>query len=335
MPWRAERWLLGGRFAFESDSRALLRLVDWAFAGLPPHRFETHAAPFRIRLRLINGALSRRSPAAAERSAASAQRGIRARVEPSAVRTLSGPGGLLCGIMNAHNFALLSPRDRTGLVVASADKLLHPYHVRYELLEFSVFMLAARAQALVPLHGGCIGRRGRGLLLIGDSGAGKSTLSLHSMLRGLQLLAEDAVFVRPEPLRATGIANFLHLRPDAVRFIDDPVIRRRLQRSPVIHRRSGVQKLEIDLRSWAGAICRSPVTMEGVIFLSAGSGRPRLVTALKPRQMAQRLRASQPYASTQPGWQALTRQLARVPAFEVRRARHPAETAEAIAALLG
>ncbi len=318
MPWRAEHWLLGGRFAFEGDSRALLRLVESAFAGLPPHRLAPGAKAFRIRLRLSDGAARRRLSA-----------------EPPAVRTLSGPGQLLCGIMDAHNFALLSPPERTGLVVASADRLQHPYHVRYELLEFAVFTLAARAQALVPLHGGCVARTGRGLLLIGDSGAGKSTLSLHSVLQGLELLAEDAVFVRPEPLQATGIANFLHLRPDAVRFIDDAVTRRRVERSPFIHRRSGVKKLEIDLRTWAGAICPKPVTIAGVIFLSAASAGRRLVTPVSRRQMLQRLQASQPYASTQPGWRALMRRLGTVPALELRRARHPNETAATLAAILG
>jgi len=38
--------LLGGRFQFESDSPQLLRLVDSAYSGLPPHRLSTvRAAP--------------------------------------------------------------------------------------------------------------------------------------------------------------------------------------------------------------------------------------------------------------------------------------------------
>ena len=49
---------------------------------------------------------------------------------------------------------------------------------RYEMLEFAVFTLASRVQGVVPLHAACIGRRGRGLLLMGDSGAGKSTAAL-------------------------------------------------------------------------------------------------------------------------------------------------------------
>lgn len=324
MRWRARLWLLGGRFEFESDSPALLRLVKLAYGGLPSQRFSAHSAPFRIRLRL--------SEARTSRSRAS-QSGRSARVP--ALRTLSGPGGLLCASMDTHNFAVLSPRERAGLIVASVDNLPQPYHVRYELIEFSVFTLAARAQALVPLHGGCVGRKGRGVLLIGESGAGKSTLALQSVLRGLELLAEDAVFVQPERLLATGVANFLHVRRDGLRFIEDAAIARRIERSPIIRRRSGVRKFEVDLRRWGGAVSRTPMRIEGVVFLSphptASAG---LVSAVGYRQMVQRLRAAQTYAATQPGWSRLMQQLAGVRAFEVRRGKHPADAAEAIAQLL-
>jgi len=44
--------LLGGRFQFESDSPQLLRLVDSAYSGLPPHRLSTVAPRLRVRLLL-------------------------------------------------------------------------------------------------------------------------------------------------------------------------------------------------------------------------------------------------------------------------------------------
>src|ERR1017187_6681901 len=167
MAWRTRLQLLGPRFRFESNSRQLLRLVKVAYAGLPPHRFSPNAAPFRIRLRLV------------------ASNALRTTPEPPSLKTLSGPGGLLCGIMDAANFAVLSPNERSGLVVVSRDMLRHPYHVRYELIEFVVFTLASRAQGLVSLHAACVGRSGRGLLLMGSSGTGKSTLALQCLMQGL------------------------------------------------------------------------------------------------------------------------------------------------------
>src|SRR3546814_14776308 len=47
---------------------------------------------------------------------------------------------------------------------------------------------------------------------------------------------------------ATGVANFLHVRADALDGIEDVAARRWIARSPVIPRRSGVEKFEVDLR---------------------------------------------------------------------------------------
>src|SRR3546814_10687786 len=62
---------------------------------------------------------------------------------------------------------------------------------------------------------------GRGILLLGASGSGKLTLVLHSLLQGLDVLSEDAVFVQPDGMLATGVANFLHVRADALDGIED------------------------------------------------------------------------------------------------------------------
>src|SRR6202042_2166135 len=141
------------------------------------------------------------------------------------------------------------------------DMLENPYHLRYELLEFAVFVLAARALGLVPLHAACVGRHGRGILLLGASGSGKSTLALHSLLQGLDFLAEDAVFVQPESLLATGVANYLHVQADALRFVDDEATRSWISQAPVIRRRSGVEKFEVDLREERGQLAAAPLEL--------------------------------------------------------------------------
>ncbi len=94
-----------------------------------------------------------------------------------------------------------------------------PYHIRYELIEFAVFTLAARVQRLVSLHAACVGTGGKGVLLMGPSGAGKSTVALQCLLNGFDFLSEDSVFVAPRSMKATGIANFLHTRADSLRWL--------------------------------------------------------------------------------------------------------------------
>ncbi|MDQ0010788.1 hypothetical protein J2T07_002994 [Luteibacter jiangsuensis] len=311
------RQILGGRFRFESDSADLLDLVDAAYAGLPEHRFSTVAPEFRIELRLL------------PREAAAT------RTTPPPVRTQAG-AGLLCGMMDEANYVVLVPAHHRGLVVVSQDMLAHPYHVRYELIEFAVFMLAARGLGLVPLHGACIGHEGRGVLLLGASGAGKSTLALHGLLDGMDFLAEDGVFVQPDNLLATGVANYLHVKEDVLRFLDDNVTRAWIEGSPVIHRRSGVAKFEADLREGAGRPPPAPLRLAGAVVVSAETApdSSRLLRRLPWEQVPALLAVDQPYAAGQPGWDRFVHRLGGLGVYELRRGRHPQDAIAALRALL-
>jgi len=316
--------LLGGRFEFETDSARLLRIVRHAYGGLAPQRFGPRAPRCRIRLTLTPGA-GRRGRSGA----------------PPPVRPLAG-AHLLCGALDGASFVSLAPRQRAALLVVSRDLMHHAYHVRYELLEFAVYVLAARAQALVPLHAACVGRGGAGVLLIGASGAGKSTLVLHCLLAGLDLLAEDSVLVRPAGLRATGVPSFLHLRPDSLRFLERAERRSVRRHAAMIRRRSGVAKLEIDLRgprplgTAPGCLARTPLRIGAVVFVSARrAADDALLVPLAKSTVLARLAASQRYAATQPGWRQFRTQVARLPAYELQRGTHPRVAAAALAALLG
>jgi hypothetical protein len=309
--------MLGGDFRFVSASAALLQVVEIAYAGLPPHRLPAAAAEFRIELRLMPRRVT--SPG----------------TEPLPVRMQSG-AGLLCGVMDASNYVVLAPAQRQALVVASEDMLDQPYHLRYELVEFTVFTLATRGLGLVPLHGACVGRQGRGVLLLGASGSGKSTLALHSLLHGLDFLAEDAVFVQPETLLATGVANYLHVQADTLRHMDDPVARRWLDRSPRIHRRSGVEKFEADLRQGPGRLAAAPLDLVGAVFVCAEAtgDADALLSPVHAGEAAARLRTNQPYAATQPGWDRFEQRLIQRGAHELHRGRHPRDAVAALGELL-
>ena len=310
--------LLGGRFRFESSSQALLDLVEAAYGDLPAHRLPTATPEFRIELRLVAG---QPLPRAAE---------------PPPVKMQSG-AGLLCGMVDASNYVVVSPAQRRALVVASADMLDFPYHLRYELIEFAVFILATRGQGLVPLHGACVGRDGRGVLLLGASGAGKSTLALHSLLHGLDFLSEDAVLVQPETLLATGVANYLHVKADALGFVDDPEMQRWIREAPVIRRRSGVEKFEANLRQVYGRLAPTPLELVGVVFLSNQSANDAdgLLSPIPRHEIAARLAADQPYAAGQPGWHRFEQRLLQLGVVQrLRRGRHPRASVEALEKLL-
>ena len=181
----------------------MLRLVDAAFEGLPRHRLSAISPRLSVTLVLGSGA----------------RRRTRGRTEPPPLGMFSG-AGLVGGATDRSDFVVLSPLERSALVVLSESMMRFSYHARYELIEFAVFTLAARAQRLVSLHAACVGRGGRGVLLMGASGAGKSTLALLSLLEDFDFVSEDSVFVTPDTLLATGAANFLHVRADSLRWVD-------------------------------------------------------------------------------------------------------------------
>jgi hypothetical protein len=314
---RTRLQLLGGQFEFETDSARLLRLVRLAYARLPAHRFSTAVPQFHVRLML--------TPPAPD---------VLRGAEPPPVRALAA-GGILCGAMDGSGFVTLAVRERSALIVIPHHLLRHSYHARYELLEFAVYVLAARVLRLVPLHAACVGRGGEGILLLGPSGSGKSTLVLQCLYEGLDFLAEDSVLVRPRGLLATGVANFLHVRPDALRFLDGAARAALLRSGAIIRRRSGVRKLEIDLRCPAYRLAPSPLRIRAVLFLSARRARSdRLLVPLRRSAVLKRLATSQRYAAHQPGWSAFSDRVSTLPAYELRRGAHPHESVEVLRALL-
>jgi hypothetical protein len=309
--------LLGGRFRFESNSPQLLRLVDSAYSGLPRHRLS--AVPPRLRVRLL--------------LRPNEQPRLHRRTEPPPVSMLCGPG-YLGGATDSSNFVVMSPSERSALVVLSRQMLRFPYHARYEFIEFAVFTLASRCQGLASLHAACVGRAGRGILLMGPSGSGKSTVTLHCLLQGCDILSEDGVFVAPDTMLATGVANFLHVRSNSLRWLgarDAASIRK----SPVIRRRSGVRKFEVDLRRGDYGLAASPLKITAVVFLSPQSaGRASLLKPLSKSDLLARLTAAQAYAANQPKWAAFCKSVSGLKAFELRRGNHPLEAAETLSALL-
>src|SRR5579872_2297852 len=137
--WQRRYRLLGLPFLFRSRSRALLRVVDAAYGRLPSHR-EKHADPvLTLELQLTADRADRRTP--------------------PPLRAFSG-AGLLGGVMDKGNYAVLAPAQHTGLVAVSSDLLRRSYYARYELLEFAVYTLASRARGLLSLHAACVGRSG-------------------------------------------------------------------------------------------------------------------------------------------------------------------------------
>ena len=100
-------------------------------------------------------------------------------------------------------------------------------------------------------------------------------------------------------------------------------------------RRSGVRKLEVDLRQRRFRLAPRPLEVDALVTLCArrAIAEPLLIPISRSEAIA-RLRASQPYAAGQPGWRRFAERMRAVPAFELRRGRHPRESVAALEELL-
>jgi hypothetical protein len=304
--------VLGARLRFECDDAGSLALVDAAYAGLPR---TGGGADFRVRIR-------------STASARPAWRG--APPEPR----LSSGAGVLCGIVDQANYTVVDPGRRVALVAMSAAMRRCAYHARYELLEFAVFSLVARASRLAPLHAACIGWRGRGVLLLGDSGSGKSTLCLAALRARWQILSEDSVFVAPASLVAFGVPNYLHVTRGSLDVLGDPRLTARVRAAPVIERRSGARKFEFDLRG-EGVRRTARLPLDAVVLLHRESANGQ--SPLRPmsrRALGGALAHTQPYARGGAEWSSFCRRMLGVPAFELGRCR-PDDALSALRAMLG
>lgn len=308
--------LFGADFRFSSDHRELLRLVARTYGDLPRHRL-TRIAP-KIEVRLIRTAVDAQSRW----------------TTPPRPRTAAG-AGLLCGTIDAANYVALAPGTRAGLVAISPQLLRFPYFARYELLEFAVCTLAARVQNLVPLHAACVARRRRAILLMGDSGSGKTTLAAQCLVDGLDFLSEDSTFVSPDTALATGVANYIHVRPQTLAFLPAQQARIWRHHATTIRRRSGVAKLEVDLRRLGCRLAPTACRVAAIAFLTTRSaGKGPLLRRLRMREALARLERLQPYAAGQAAWTRFTKFASGLRICELRRGAHPAAAVPPLCELL-
>lgn len=74
----------------------------------------------------------------------------------------------------------------------------------------------ARRHDLLHVHGAAVAGPHASVLLPGASGIGKTTLALALALRGLRLLSDDVVFIRPADWRPEAFPRAFHIHHDAL-----------------------------------------------------------------------------------------------------------------------
>ena len=150
----------------------------------------------------------------------------------------------------------------------------------------------------------------------------------------MDFLSEDSTFVSPATMLATGVSNFVHIRADSLGWLEGSREAAAIRRSPVIQRRSGVRKFELDLRSGRFRLAKAPLKIVGVVLLSPQSaGDQSLLRPISRAALLANFADSQAYGASQPQWREFSRNVSRLQrAFRASEGcNHPLEAVPSFA----
>ena len=206
-------------------------------------------------------------------------------------------------------------------------------------------------------HAGAVGRKGRGVLLVGRGGSGKSTLALSCALAGMEIVADDYVLLENPSENDPPLA---HAMQSTAKLTEDSAGRLGLGAEaigpagfePTLE---GPAKALVDVRTLAPGLMRrsleivailaptvpplssSLVPLSGTKDELSGEG----VAALRPISAAEGLRAMAPSTILQSGFRgagtlaALGELVRAVPSYALRLSPDPAENAAAVDRVVG
>jgi hypothetical protein len=150
----------------KSNEQAVIRAAELSWGSFT-HRFRE--TPLEVRF-LIAESASRRKP-------------------PDPV--FRAQSNLLTIVADTNNFATCDLISGFGFACLTKAAVMNRDYLRYQFLEAMVYVLLDTSH-LVAMHAACVGKDGRGVLLVGDSGAGKSSLAYACARRGWTYVSDDA-----------------------------------------------------------------------------------------------------------------------------------------------
>ncbi len=202
-------------------------------------------------------------------------------------------------------------------------------------------------------HAGAVGRKGRGVLLVGRGGSGKSTLALSCALAGMEIAADDYVLLETGPPRAHAMQSTAKLTEDSARRLGlDPSTIDPAGFEPTLE---GPAKALVDIKALApdrmrrdleivALIAPTPPPLTSPLFATmakkdevSSRGEP----GLRPVSAAEGLRGLAPSTIVQSGFHgaaalsALGELVREVPSYALELSPDPSANAQAVDQLVG
>ncbi len=181
-------------------------------------------------------------------------------------------GGIRYVNIGQRGFLAVDLEKREGVAFLAESFVESDARLRHRPPLDILFSMTASSLGLMPLSGGCVGTRDKGVIVFGPPNSGKTTASYLASKCGLEFHADQVVFldVRCDGLRAWGDPFPAVFRPETLDFL--PELRHSARHSTYGHLsfyyydKSGMQSQQA-----------SPVTPVCSVFLNrTGTGEPEL-----------------------------------------------------------
>ncbi len=174
-------------------------------------------------------------------------------------------------VADAENQALLDLRTHTSFVWLNASALRNRLYFRYNFLEKVVYLLLG-SSVVTDIHGACVSKNGKGILLCGDSGAGKSTLAYACARAGWTYVSDDTSYlINDSDLpRVIGHSHRMRFRPTAQALFPE------LSDRKLTPRMEGKASIEVPVSEFSKIVTATEAGVHAVVYLdrhATASGR--------------------------------------------------------------
>jgi len=165
-------------------------------------------------------------------------------------------------VADGENQALLDLHSCTNFVWVTEHVTQHPLYFRYNFLEKVTYLLLG-ASVVTDIHGACVSKNGRGILLSGKSGAGKSTLAYGCARSGWTYTSDDTSYLINDSAipRVIGHAHRVRFRPAARELF--PELKEHVQ-TP---RLEGKPSIEVPISDLPVSSTENEAAVHAVVFL--------------------------------------------------------------------
>lgn len=190
---------------------------------------------------------------------------------PTPVFRIAQP--LLLTVADAENYSVVNLERGTTHISLLRPTMKYRSYVEYFFL-LSAPLCHIAATHATPVHGGCVARNGRGVLLCGDSGAGKSSLAYACARAGWTYVTDDASFILNDSRerRVIGNCHQVRFRPSAAQLFSE------VDGLEITPRAAGKPSIELRTAPMQGINRAETAQIDFLVFLNRRApGPPALV----------------------------------------------------------